>query len=1236
MKKLLIILCLVSFISLLFAGYEQIYFENCESISEWDVTFHWQNDSEVGNIWDTRSYNQFPGSSGNYMFTDVEPYEVNGENYSTKSWITSPLISMSNYDNVFLKMDHYFIDNAYGYADCEIQIRNSAGTHTLEAFADDAYGHKSYDITAYTNGYSWVKISFYYEDYIQWIGAGIWEIDNIEIEGFSTDHVPGTALSFDGTDDYTDLGEHNITGNYTIETWFKTSSTVDQTLIGGYQAATPIYNSLQIEMKSDGKIRFMHREPAYVGSYDVTTVNSYNDGQWHHLAAIKAEDEIKLLVDDEYQTNYSTNIDDFAVPVSLLGGRLGILPHMTDYYSGSLDEVRIWNTDKNFVQIYESEHLVSPANEPNLISYFQFNESSGTDLIDWINYDTPGTNYGASRVTSTAPFGKGNAHYHVFTGPTTYSFPGTDYSISINSMPAIFVVTASKIDVAPNVLPDCDNIYEDQYWIIHTDDLTWDADAAFIFPENITSEDELVPHLYKLYSRETNAIGSWTKIAEADAVNSSSNSVTFNSMVVEGQFIISKIAPPDTSPGYALDFDGIDDYVIVSSDSELRPANNFTIEVWIKPNNIIENQVIFMHDENGGGDDGYALYIYNEDVYFSAHNGSNQTIISDERLTLNCWNHLAAVYDNSTLKIYVNGIEKTQAGSGNIVYSVFDNVNIGRRGGTYHPNTLLYEGLMDEIRLWNVVRTEQQIRENMNLSLTGNEIGILGYWQLNDGSGTIASDWTENNNGTLMNMNNSDWITSTIPFGSGYSDTQTETTGTVVFTDTGVSMDFNSNNGASITVTKLNADPNMNPTELDETFDSQYWSINRFETGTFQTNITFAVNEDITMEDQNNPYQISLYKRSFGADGNWTSVALASSVNAAENSATCDNIDSFSQFIIGRKATQQDIAVNPTSLQETLMIGGSSSQTLNISNEDSFGSNLNYSIEIEYTESRLKTGRDISGSTFESNVAYYSQETTFDITFTIYNNSSDGDWFDEATINFPDGVNVNSSTNFSGGSGGAMETNANTGNGALITWTDNNGGYGNIYDGESAASTVNVSVDSGFSGDMILNWTLSGDAYGSAPHDISGEITIEQNPWLVANSDSGNCVNGETDNITLEFSTEGYDVGEYSANIIITSNDLDEPGIIIPVTLNILGNLDIPQNVTIETVGAQVQINWDEVTNANSYKIFSSDTPDGTFTEDLTGIFSGENWSVPISENKKFYYVKSSSEIIRTKIGKRK
>jgi len=66
-----------------------------------------------------------------------------------------------------------------------------------------------------------------------------------------------------------------------------------------------------------------------------------------------------------------------------------------------------------------------------------------------------------------------------------------------------------------------------------------------------------------------------------------------------------------------------------------------------------------------------------------------------------------------------------------------------------------------------------------------------------------------------------------------------------------------------------------------------------------------------------------------------------------------------------------------------------------------------------------------------------------------------------------------------------------------------------------------------------------------------------------------------------------------------------------------------PENVIININGTQVEISWDAVSGATSYKIYSSNYPYAGYTEDTSGTFVGESWSVPTSETKKFYYVKA-------------
>ena len=51
---------------------------------------------------------------------------------------------------------------------------------------------------------------------------------------------------------------------------------------------------------------------------------------------------------------------------------------------------------------------------------------------------------------------------------------------------------------------------------------------------------------------------------------------------------------------------------------------------------------------------------------------------------------------------------------------------------------LFYKGSIDEVRIWNVGRTADQIAANMRKELVGNEAGLVGYWNFNDSTVTTT------------------------------------------------------------------------------------------------------------------------------------------------------------------------------------------------------------------------------------------------------------------------------------------------------------------------------------------------------------------------------------------------------------------------------------------------------------------------------------------------------------------
>lgn len=66
-------------------------------------------------------------------------------------------------------------------------------------------------------------------------------------------------------------------------------------------------------------------------------------------------------------------------------------------------------------------------------------------------------------------------------------------------------------------------------------------------------------------------------------------------------------------------------------------------------------------------------------------------------------------------------------------------------------------------------------------------------------------------------------------------------------------------------------------------------------------------------------------------------------------------------------------------------------------------------------------------------------------------------------------------------------------------------------------------------------------------------------------------------------------------------------------------------NLSITVDGLSVMLIWDEVAGASLYKVYSSATPEGDFSEDLSGSFDGTSWTASITQDRTFYYVTSFS-----------
>lgn len=210
---------------------------------------------------------------------------------------------------------------------------------------------------------------------------------------------------------------------------------------------------------------------------------------------------------------------------------------------------------------------------------------------------------------------------------------------------------------------------------------------------------------------------------------------------------------------------------------------------------------------------------------------------------------------------------------------------------------------------------------------------------------------------------------------------------------------------------------------------------------------------------------------------------------------------------------------------------------------------------LEYTIRTVETtgeGRDMTGSQVSCSAEEYEPGTTVIWTFTVFNGSPDNEWITDVTLDFPQGVNVISAQDFTGGSGGNLVYDGITGDGVIVNWQGETAmGYGVIHGGESASAAVEVSLEQGMVHNLLIDYQISGDEYGSEPHVIIGSITIaglgDPAEWITIDPVSGNLTAGESAEIFYTISATDLEAGVYTCDIIISGNAVNE--VVIPVEL---------------------------------------------------------------------------------------
>ncbi len=575
---------------------------------------------------------------------------------------------------------------------------------------------------------------------------------------------PGYGLAFDGTNDYITIPDSDnsldLTNTYSIEAWIYVTDQGDNTIID----------------KGDYNYLFM-THPGVVGNtlglynnsmgWKFATGGSISTLTWTHVAVTfdTGADAAKFYVNGELIGSSGTISNPTLDNGDINIGRQQPSGCVCNHFDGSMDEVRIWSDVRTQEEILENMFTTLSGSETGLISYYNFDQSSGTTLPD-----VAGSNDGmltnmAGTEWTLAGWDTYVENATIVQSGGTDVTTGTSDELTITDVSFLndnddFILIGHENSDFTEVTTDIPapaggtlvTARYDRSWHVTKNDAVGTANGNVTFTFDIGATPN-ANYTYYLLER-TGTSGAFSIVPVA-GVNPSGNSMVFTvnaSQIDDGSYYT--LGRSDAGVGNALDFDGTNDYAVVPDDNSLDITNNFTVSFWFKAGSTSQTNTYLLNKNNR-----YAiLYEYvNDQIEFYAafytgtdpRAGSQMTLLDTE------WHQIVYTYDGTTLKGYMDGVLQVSVSKTFTLATVTDPLHIGAANPT---DGAYVDAAFDEIRIWDDARTQEEIIDNMFSNLGGDEDNLVAYYRMNQGIGdgnTALPDLSGNGNGgTLTNFDN--------------------------------------------------------------------------------------------------------------------------------------------------------------------------------------------------------------------------------------------------------------------------------------------------------------------------------------------------------------------------------------------------------------------------------------------------------------------------------------------------
>ncbi len=175
--------------------------------------------------------------------------------------------------------------------------------------------------------------------------------------------------------------------------------------------------------------------------------------------------------------------------------------------------------------------------------------------------------------------------------------------------------------------------------------------------------------------------------------------------------------------------------------------DEFTIETWLYVDNWSGNYIIANESWNdASGSAGFALrFGSNGQLEMNVGTGTWEAVKSPENsIKLKQWHHLSTSLDSGNkLRLYIDGEQVQEGTLTKPMLNSETRLYLGE-GSMWQDRKL--DGKLMDVRIWNVVKTVDEINRYKDIQLNGDENGLVANWLLNEGKGDTLTDLTGNHN----------------------------------------------------------------------------------------------------------------------------------------------------------------------------------------------------------------------------------------------------------------------------------------------------------------------------------------------------------------------------------------------------------------------------------------------------------------------------------------------------------